>query len=90
MDADSALPVIESAQPIDLMISDVGLPGINGRQLAEISRQVRPELTILFITGYARQATVHGGFLAPGMQLLSKPFTLERLTAKVNEMLPRQ
>ncbi|MGO2488797.1 MAG: ATP-binding protein [Pseudomonas taetrolens] len=90
MDADSALPVIESAQPIDLMISDVGLPGISGRQLADMSRQVRPDLTILFITGYARQATVHGGFLAPGMHLLSKPFTLERLTAKVNEMLPRQ
>ena len=51
------------SQRIDLMISDVGLPGMNGRQLAEIGRQLRPDLKVLFITGYAEHAAVRGGFL---------------------------
>ena len=86
-DADSALPIIESTQRIDLMISDVGLPGMNGRQLAEIGRQLRPDLKVLFITGYAEHAAVRGGFLDPGMQLITKPFTFDLLTAKVREMI---
>ncbi|WP_330216376.1 response regulator [Pseudomonas sp. AM8] len=86
-DADGALPIIESSQRIDLMISDVGLPGMNGRQLAEIGRQVRPDLKVLFITGYAEHAAVRGGFLDPGMQLITKPFTFDLLTAKVREMI---
>ena len=86
-DADTALPIIESDQRIDLLISDVGLPGMNGRQLAEIGRQIRPELKVLFITGYAEHAAVRGGFLDPGMQLITKPFTFDLLTAKVREMI---
>ncbi|MFC6338778.1 response regulator [Pseudomonas sp. CCM 7891] len=86
-DADSALPVIQSAQRIDLLISDVGLPGMNGRQLAEMGRQIRPDLKVLFITGYAEHAAVRGGFLDQGMQLITKPFTFELLTAKVREMI---
>ena len=86
-DADSALPIIESSQRIDLMISDVGLPGMNGRQLAEIGRQIRPDLKVLFITGYAEHAAVRGGFLDPGMQLITKPFTFDLLTSKVREMI---
>nr|WP_301294634.1 response regulator [Pseudomonas sp. S3E17] len=86
-DANGALPIIESSQRIDLMISDVGLPGMNGRQLAEIGRQVRPDLKVLFITGYAEHAAVRGGFLDPGMQLITKPFTFDLLTAKVREMI---
>ena len=86
-DADSAVPIIESDQRIDLLISDVGLPGMNGRQLAEIGRQIRPELKVLFITGYAEHAAVRGGFLDPGMQLITKPFTFDLLTAKVREMI---
>ena len=86
-DADTALPIIESEQRIDLLISDVGLPGMNGRQLAEIGRQIRPELKVLFITGYAEHAAVRGGFLDPGMQLITKPFTFDLLTAKVREMI---
>ncbi|AZE55404.1 Sensory box histidine kinase/response regulator [Pseudomonas synxantha] len=86
-DADTAVPIIESGQRIDLMISDVGLPGMNGRQLAEISRQIRPALKVLFITGYAEHAAVRGGFLDPGMQLITKPFTFDLLTAKVREMI---
>jgi len=86
-DADSAMPIIQSSQRIDLLISDVGLPGMNGRQLAEIGRQVRPDLKVLFITGYAEHAAVRGGFLDPGMQMITKPFTFDLLTAKVREMI---
>ncbi|MDI2142247.1 MULTISPECIES: ATP-binding protein [unclassified Pseudomonas] len=86
-DADGAVPILDSAQRIDLLISDVGLPGMNGRQLAEIGRQYRPELKVLFITGYAEHAAVRGGFLDPGMQMITKPFTFDLLTAKVREMI---
>ncbi|MGR2708061.1 hybrid sensor histidine kinase/response regulator [Pseudomonas sp. IB20] len=86
-DADTALPIIESDQRIDLLISDVGLPGMNGRQMAEIGRQMRPQLKVLFITSYAEHAAVRGGFLDPGMQLITKPFTFDLLTAKVREMI---
>nr|WP_206684473.1 response regulator [Pseudomonas kielensis] len=86
-DADSAVPILDSEQRIDLLISDVGLPGMNGRQLAEIGRQYRPELKVLFITGYAEHAAVRGGFLDPGMQMITKPFTFDLLTAKVREMI---
>jgi signal transduction histidine kinase len=86
-DGDSAVPILESAQRIDLLISDVGLPGMNGRQLAEIGRQLRPDLRVLFITGYAEHAGVRGGFLDPGMQMITKPFTFDLLTAKVREMI---
>ena len=86
-DANDAIPILDSGQRIDLLISDVGLPGMNGRQLAEIGRQLRPGLRILFITGYAEHAAVRGGFLDPGMQMITKPFTFELLTAKVREMI---
>ncbi|WP_218175355.1 ATP-binding protein [Pseudomonas sp. D2002] len=88
-DANTALPIIESEQRIDLLISDVGLPGMNGRQMAEIGRQLRPDLKVLFITGYAEHAAVRGGFLDPGMQLITKPFTFDLLTAKVREMIKK-
>lgn len=86
-DADGAVPILNSAQRIDLLISDVGLPGMNGRQLAEIGRQYRPGLKVLFITGYAEHAAVRGGFLDSGMQMITKPFTFDLLTAKVREMI---
>ncbi|VVP69226.1 Sensor histidine kinase RcsC [Pseudomonas fluorescens] len=86
-DADGAMPILDSGQRIDLMISDVGLPGMNGRQLAEIGRQYRPGLKVLFITGYAEHAAVRGGFLDSGMQMITKPFTFDLLTAKVREMI---
>ncbi|MFJ2709493.1 ATP-binding protein [Pseudomonas sp. NPDC087346] len=86
-DADGAVPILDSPQRIDLLISDVGLPGMNGRQLAEIGRQFRPGLKVLFITGYAEHAAVRGGFLDSGMQMITKPFTFDLLTAKVREMI---
>ncbi|WP_024646938.1 response regulator [Pseudomonas syringae] len=86
-DAREAVPILESGQRIDLLISDVGLPGMNGRQLAEIARQLRAELKVLFITGYAEHAAVRAGFLETGMQLITKPFAFDHLTSKVREMI---
>ncbi|BBH46326.1 response regulator [Pseudomonas sp. KU43P] len=85
--ASEALQVLRSSEAIDLLVSDVGLPGMNGRQLAEIARTLRPQLPVLFITGYAETATAREGFLAPGMQLISKPFELKQLQQQVERML---
>ncbi|WP_343596789.1 response regulator [Pseudomonas sp.] len=82
-----ALQLLRSGQVIDLLVSDVGLPGMNGRQLAEIARTLRPQLPVLFITGYAETAMAREGFLAPGMQLICKPFELKQLQAQVATML---
>jgi PAS domain S-box-containing protein len=86
-DAVGAIPILESSQRIDLMISDVGLPGMNGRQLADIGRQLREDLKVLFITGYAENASARSGFLEEGMQMITKPFAFDQLTAKVREMI---
>ena len=86
-EASAALPILNSSQRIDLLISDVGLPGMNGRQLAEIARRVRPRLKVLFITGYAEHAALRAGFLESGMQMITKPFALDSLTSKVREMI---
>jgi PAS domain S-box-containing protein len=86
-DAKSAIPIIASKTRLDLMITDVGLPVMNGRQLAEIARQHRPELKVLFVTGYAEHATTRAGFLAAGMGIVIKPFALDALAIKIREML---
>jgi CheY-like chemotaxis protein len=72
---------------LDLMITDVGLPGLNGRQLAEIGRQYRPGLKVLFVTGYAEHATKRGDFLGPGMKMVTKPFSLEGVAVTIHEMI---
>ncbi|MBB3936267.1 hybrid sensor histidine kinase/response regulator [Aureimonas phyllosphaerae] len=87
VDAAMALPMLESSARIDLLVTDVGLPGMNGRQLAEIARRLRPELKILFVTGYAESASVRGEFLGENMDLIAKPFEYEALGAKVREMI---
>ncbi len=86
-EARAAIAVLESAQQVDLLVTDVGLPAMNGRQLAEIARQLRPGLRVLFITGYAEKAAVRGGFLEPGMEMMSKPFDLEALGLKIRQLL---
>ncbi|MBO9547150.1 PAS domain-containing sensor histidine kinase [Caulobacter sp.] len=83
----AAISVLKSQTPIHLMISDVGLPGMNGRQLAEVARDARPDLAILFITGYAENAAIRAGFLGSNMQMISKPFALDALAAKIGEMM---
>jgi PAS domain S-box-containing protein len=82
-----AIPILQSDRSISLMISDVGLPGMNGRQLAEVARERRPELPILFVTGYAENAAIRAGFLGTNMAMITKPFALDALGAKVSEML---
>jgi signal transduction histidine kinase len=82
-----ALPYLASEARIDLMISDVGLPGMNGRQLAEMARAHRPGLPILFITGYAENAAIRAGFLGANMAMITKPFSLTDLAAKVSQMV---
>ncbi|MES2498755.1 MAG: PAS domain-containing protein [Pseudomonadota bacterium] len=83
----SAIPVLESDRRIDLMISDVGLPGMNGRQLAEKARACRPDLPILFVTGYAENAAIRSEFLGTNMTMITKPFSLDDLAQKVGEVL---
>ena len=78
---------LQSGRPIDLMVSDVGLPGMNGRQLAEVAREHRPHLPILFVTGYAENAAVRAGFLGENMGMITKPFALDALAAKIDEMM---
>jgi PAS domain S-box-containing protein len=85
--ADAALARLRAMPQLDLMISDVGLPGMNGRQLAELAREITPELKILFMTGYAATALNRGDFLGPGMDMIIKPFDLEQLGRKIKEML---
>ncbi len=89
IDAQPALPVFETDQRIDLLVTDVGLPGLNGRQVAEIARQQRPGLRVLFMTGYTQAAAMRGGFLETGMEMITKPFTVDALATRVREMLCR-
>jgi PAS domain S-box-containing protein len=84
----AALKILESPQRIDLLITDVGLPGgMNGRQVADAARALRPDLKILFITGYAENAAIGNGHLEPGMEILTKPFPMNTLASKVRHML---
>ncbi len=82
-----AAPYLASGERIDLMISDVGLPGMTGRELAETARAHRPDLPILFITGYAENAAIRSGFLGANMSMITKPFSLDELAAKVRQMI---
>ncbi|ANI54928.1 PAS domain-containing hybrid sensor histidine kinase/response regulator [Pseudomonas sp. DR 5-09] len=85
-DAKGALPLLESDLRVDLLVTDVGLPGMNGRQLAEIARQHRPGLKVLFMTGYAQKAAERQGFLEDGMDMVAKPFSIEQLAGKIRTM----
>ena len=86
-DPEQALAALRRHNHVDLMVSDVGLPGMNGRQLAKIARSMRPNLKILFMTGYAAEAAIRSEFLESGMEMLTKPFQLDDLTAKIREMI---
>ena len=86
-DAVAALALLDGKAHFDLMISDVGLPGMNGRQLAEIAMDRRPGLKVLFVTGYAEQAAVRNGLLREGMQMITKPFVIEELANRIRSIL---
>jgi CheY-like chemotaxis protein len=72
---------------VDLLATDVGLPGMNGRQLAETARRLRPDLGVLFLTGYAHNAALGDEPLGPRTHLLSKPFAVKTLLTKIRIML---
>jgi len=82
-DSQRALSLAARLDSLDLLLSDVGLPGLNGRQLAEMLQQERPGLPVVLITGYTEQASSRAEFLGPGMRLMTKPFTLELLAETV-------
>jgi PAS domain S-box-containing protein len=87
-DGPSGLKVLQSDVRIDLLVTDVGLPGgMNGRQMADAARVGRPDLKVLFITGYAENAALNHGHLAPGMQVLTKPFALDILAARIRGLI---
>ena len=87
-DGASALQLLADRPEIRLLFTDVGLPGgMNGRQLAEKARETRPDLKVLYTTGYARNAIIHHGRLDPGVELMIKPFTFAALAAKIRAML---
>lgn len=87
-DAPSALRILESGARISLLVSDVGLPGgMNGRQLADAARVSRPDLKVLFVTGYAENAAVGNGLLDSGMEVITKPFMVSDLAMKIADML---
>ncbi|HEY9580036.1 MAG TPA: ATP-binding protein [Rhizorhapis sp.] len=87
-DGPSGLKILQSDIQIDLLITDVGLPGgMNGRQIADAARESRPDLKVLFVTGYAENAAVGNGHLQPGMQVITKPFVMTDLANKISEML---
>jgi signal transduction histidine kinase len=83
-DGPAGLEMLRSRQRIDLLITDVGLPGLNGRQVADAARLLRPGLRVIFMTGYAENAASAQGFLEPGMALITKPFAMDELAAKIS------
>ena len=86
-DGPSGLKILQSSERIDLLVSDIGLPGMNGRQVADAARERRPDLKVLFITGYAENAAMSHGFLEPGMEMVTKPFAVDALAARIREMI---
>ncbi|WP_410483040.1 response regulator [Sphingobium sp. KCTC 72723] len=79
-DGSSGLKILQRGVRIDLLITDVGLPGgMNGRQVADASRVQRPDLKILFVKGFAENAAVGNGHLEPGMEVITKPFVMTEL-----------
>ena len=86
-DGPAGLRAAGAKQPITLMISDIGLPGMNGQQLAEQAMQMHPAMKVLMITGYAENATLAEGFLKPGMGLMTKPFSVAALKQRIADML---
>lgn len=86
-DGEQALEILAIQPRIDMLFTDIVMPGINGRELADRARETHPDLKILYTTGYTRNAIVHNGMLDPGLSFLAKPFTLDQLAMKVRQVL---
>ena len=83
----AALRMPDAHPEITLLFTDIVMPDMNGRKLADEARRRRPDLKVLYTTGYTRNAVVHNGVVDPGVALIGKPFTLDQLAAKVREVL---
>ena len=83
---EEALRVLGTGEKIDLLLTDI-VPGINGRKLADAALTLRPNLRVVFMTGFTRNAVVHNGIVDPGVVLLTKPFTYNELASKVRAAL---
>ena len=87
-DGPAGLRLLERAGRVDLLITDVGLPGgLNGRQVADAARAVRPDLKVLFVTGYAENAVLNHGHIEHGMEVLTKPFAVDDLTNRIERIM---
>jgi PAS domain S-box-containing protein len=86
-DAFAAMAFLESGAPVDLVFTDVMMPGMNGREFARLAKKLRPELKILFTSGFTENSIVHNGTLDEGFNLLPKPYSLNELARKVREVL---
>lgn len=86
-DGSQGLAILQSGSPVDLLLTDVGLPGLNGRQLADASRDRRPDLKVLFMTGYIESNLLPAGSLGGGMEVIAKPFTLDILAARIEAII---
>ncbi|MCF4124251.1 PAS domain-containing protein [Methylobacterium sp. SyP6R] len=86
-DGRTGLRLLEAPGRIDLVVTDVGLPGLNGRRMIDEALAARPDLRVLFITGYAENAAFGNGHLAPGMRMITKPFAIDAFAAKVRAMI---
>jgi PAS domain S-box-containing protein len=86
-DGPAGLEILRTNKRVDLLVTDIGLPGLNGRQLADAARVTRPALKILFMTGYAETAAMSQGFLEPGMAMVTKPFPIDVLANKIRSMI---
>jgi signal transduction histidine kinase len=86
-DGPSGLSILQSPVRIDLLVSDVGLPQMNGRQMVDAAKSFRPHLRVLFLTGYAEMAAARGGFLGEGMQMIVKPFSIDAIINRVQGLL---
>ena len=90
-DAAAGLNVLQSDARVELLVTDLALPGrMTGRQLAEAARELRPDLPVLFITGYAENALIGNGRLEPNMQVITKPFTIGALTTRIRDLLSQE
>ncbi len=87
VDGPSGLHILRHDERIDLLVTDVGLPGMNGRELGDQARELRPSLKILFITGYAENVAMAKGFLQAGMDMMTKPFEWEKFLQRVKDMI---
>jgi CheY-like chemotaxis protein len=83
----AALAMLDHGAAVDLLLTDVVMPGMDGRQLSRLAQEKRAGLRVLFMTGYTRNAIVHAGELERDVELIGKPFTVEQLVAKVDRVM---